>query len=161
DLFFQVFEEHGPTHLATQPARLADAHGAQDLEQLIVPCGYQVFDSLGTPARINTLKLHWTGHAFFTAAAYPALHGHQKRDVDTKRISPADNDLSYMLGHGDPTGSDQGYLISQSRFDQTSMYLPHPFFDKERMLSLLQAIFIGDKMKHLGAVTSQFHCTLS
>jgi len=81
-LQFEVLEEHGSPHLAAEAPCLADAHGAEYLEELAVPSSHQVRDTERAPQGIHTIKLDRACYPFLAPPAYPALHCHEERYVD-------------------------------------------------------------------------------
>src|SRR5208337_2561987 len=129
EFFLQVLVKHGPSHLAPEPPHLAHAHGAQDLEKLIVPPRKQVADALRPPHGIHRFELHGTGDAACAALAHAAFHGNEERYVAGYRICPADDELGHMLRHGYAPAAEKGNEVAYAFLHKVQVDLPHPVLD--------------------------------
>src|SRR6266540_699068 len=141
--------EEGAAELAPEPAHLAEAHGAENLEELVPPRCCEVHDPLRRPAWIEP----WQPHPARAAVARLSLEAFLQRDADGDvegaGVEAADDGLREVLGASDAAAPEQRHLLPHAGLDELPVGAPDGVAKEPRGGA---AVIVGDEVDDACAV---------
>src|SRR5207249_8573026 len=139
----QLRVHHRPANTPAQPPNIPHAHGAENLDQLIMPNTEEIHKTLRTPCRIDSPRPQLVAGPVPGLAKKFRLQSHENRCLNSDKIRAADNRLWNMLRQGYSTARDDRDLIPQSLLHQLLVDLFQRGGDVPRVLGVILIMIIS------------------